>query len=172
MCIKEGDVIVDVGADEGLFSLDVAERASRIVLFENDPQWFAPLERTFAPWADKTLLVRKTVGDGDTRHSVRLATILRDIPGNGFFVKMDIEGAEVPVISASSDFLRWDKDIRLACCTYHNAGDAESLERLFREAGYLTEFSDGWMLPTSRHLSPPYFRRGVIRAWRNKPQAG
>ncbi len=164
VCIKEGDVIVDVGAAEGLFSLDVAERASRIVLFENDPQWFAPLERTFAPWADKTLLVRKTVGDGDTRHSVRLATILRDIPGNGFFVKMDIEGAEVPVISASSDFLRWNKDIRLACCTYHNAGDAKSLERLFCEAGYFTEFSDGWMLPTARRLSPPYFRRGVIRA--------
>lgn len=83
-------------------------------------------------------------------------------------VEMDIEGAEIPVVSASRDYLRWDKDIRFACCTYHNAGDAEALECLFREAGYFTEFSDGWMLPTARHLSPPYFRRGVIRAWRRE----
>lgn len=164
--VKEGDIIVDVGAAEGLFALDVVERVSRIVLFENDPQWFGPLEHTFAPWADKTFLVRKTVGDRDTRHSIRLASALHDLPGDRFFVKMDIEGAEVPVVSASRDFLSWDKDIRLACCTYHNAGDAEILERLFRETGYFTEFSDGWMLPTARRLSPPYFRKGVIRAWR------
>jgi hypothetical protein len=164
--VESGDVVVDIGAAEGLFSLNIAERASKIVLIENDSQWFAPLERTFEPFQDKTVIVKKAVGDRDSRHSIRLSTALRDVPDDRVFVKMDIEGAEVSVVDASRDLLGSPRDIRWACCTYHRANDADALEKIFRSEGYSTEFSDGWMLFLHHRLEPPFFRHGVIRAWR------
>ena len=165
--VKKGDVVVDVGAAEGLFSLDVAELASKIYLFENDPLWFPALERTFEPFASKTTIIRKTVGACDSRKSILLSTALQNDVGKRTFVKMDIEGGEVGVIEGSRDFLREGKgDIQLACCTYHRKDDATVLERIFREEGFETEFSDGYMLVFSRRLDYPYFRKGIIRAWR------
>lgn len=169
--VQDGDVVVDVGAAEGLFSLDVADKASKIYLFENDPAWLVPLKKTFAPYEEKTRIIAKTVSGQDTRHSIRLDTALKGETAMRVFVKMDIEGAEVPVIEASQDFLAMRRNLCLACCTYHRAGDADSLEKAFRNLGYATEFSAGWMLALSRQLSFPYFRKGVIRAWLGETQA-
>ena len=166
--VQAGDVVVDIGAAEGLFSLDVAERASKIYLFENDASWYAPLKKTFAPYREKTVLIPKTVADRDTRSSIRLANALKGEQGKRMFVKMDIEGAEISVLKASKDFLQNEKNLKLACCTYHRANDAEIMEKFFNELGYSTEFSDGFTLTLAYKLEYPYFRRGVLCAFREE----
>jgi hypothetical protein len=78
---------------------------------------------------------------------------------------MDIEGYELPVITSALDFLKGKENIKMAAAVYHRQHDAEEIKALFDSIGYTSEFSKGYML---FHLydmpTPPYFRRGIIRA--------
>ena len=165
-CVEEGDVVVDIGAAEGLFALDVVEKAKRMYLFECDPAWNDALAATFAPFASTVRIVNKRVGATDSRDGVRLDTFLKNETGERFFIKADIEGAEVAVVEASRKWLERES-VRLCCCAYHRQDDAERLERLLNGIRYRTEFSDGYMLFSRDPVQKrPYFRRGVIRAWK------
>jgi FkbM family methyltransferase len=70
-----GDVLLDIGAAEGIWALDGVEEASRVVLFEVDPEWIDALERTFAPWRDKVIIVNKFASDVDDYDSVTVDTV-------------------------------------------------------------------------------------------------
>jgi len=102
--VEAGDVVMDIGSAEGLFALDVVDTAKRVYLFECDPGWKEALAATFAPHAAKVRIVNKRVGAIDSRDGVRLDTFLEQEAGERFFIKADIEGAEVAVVDAS---LKW-----------------------------------------------------------------
>ena len=163
--VHDGDVVVDVGCAEALFSLDVIEQASKVYLIERDGIWKAPLRATFAPYKDKTVFVQKLVSDKDSRTTVSLPSLLKCEPSSPLFIKMDIEGYEPKVVRTLLPLLRERDGITLSCCTYHNNEDAATLEQLFLQVGYRYEFSKGYML-FARYDQPaaPYFRHGVIRA--------
>lgn len=165
-CVRPGDVVVDVGAAEGLFALEVVELASRIILFECDSIWRKPLEATFAPYASKVQIIHKKADTHDGRRSVRLNSfLLQGADDESFFIKMDIEGAEPQLVEDCRSFLVQASQVRLCACSYHRWGDAEQLERLLVDMGYDTDFSDGYMLFTrDLNQAPPFFRRGLIRA--------
>ena len=163
--VHDGDVVVDVGCAEALFSLDVIEQASKVYLIERDGIWKAPLCATFAPYKDKAVFVQKLVSDKDSRTTVSLPSLLKCEPSSPLFIKMDIEGYEPKVVRTLLPLLREREGITLSCCTYHNNEDAATLEQLFQQVGYRYEFSKGYML-FARYDQPaaPYFRHGVIRA--------
>ncbi len=170
--VRTGDVVVDIGAAEGLFALDVIDKAKRVYLFECDPVWRKPLQATFAPYAAKVSIINKAVGERDTRRVVRMATCLRDELNEPLFIKMDIEGAEVPVVEASRAWLSEATQLRLCCCTYHRLHDAERLKSLLDDMGYHTAFSEGFMLYSKDRIQQkPYFRHGLIRAHKIPAQA-
>ena len=162
--IEEGDVLVDVGCAEGLLSLDVIDRISKVYLIESDLRWMPALKATFAPYKDKVVLVPNLITDVDSESTITLSTLLKKEHDSSLFIKMDIEGYETQVIESSRDFFIKHPKAKFTCCTYHKANDAEILENLFKEYGYETEFSDGYMLFLSDCLTQPYFRKGVIRA--------
>ena len=163
--VHDGDVVVDVGCAEALFSLDVIEQASKVYLIERDGIWKAPLLATFAPYKDKAVFVQKLVSDKDSRTTVSLPSLLKCESSSPLFIKMDIEGYEPKVVRTLLPLLRERDGITLSCCTYHNNEDATILEQLFQQVGYRYEFSKGYML-FARYDQPaaPYFRHGVIRA--------
>lgn len=163
--VHDGDVVVDVGCAEALFSLDVIEQASKVYLIERDGIWKAPLLATFAPYKDKAVFVQKLVSDKDSRTTVSLPSLLKCELSSPLFIKMDIEGYEPKVVRTLLPLLRERDGITLSCCTYHNNEDAATLEQLFQQVGYRYEFSKGYMLFV-RYDQPaaPYFRHGVIRA--------
>ena len=163
--VHDGDVVVDVGCAEALFSLDVIEQASKVYLIERDGIWKAPLLATFAPYKDKVVFVQKLVSDKDGRATVSLPSLLKSETASPLFIKMDIEGYEPKVVRTLLPLLRERDGITLSCCTYHNNEDATILEQLFQQVGYRYEFSKGYML-FARYDQPaaPYFRHGVIRA--------
>jgi hypothetical protein len=99
--VKEGDVVVDAGAAEGLFALDVVEKASHVYVVEADPIWMEPLQATFEPFSQKTTIVNCIISDADTAHSMRLESMLNGVEYEGLFVKMDIEGSETVVVNSS-----------------------------------------------------------------------
>lgn len=163
--VLEGDVVLDVGCAEALFSLDVIDKVKKIYLFESDIVWISALKATFEPYKDKVQIINKLVSEKDTDSSITLATALKQEDSKNIFIKMDIEGYEVPVILESEIFLRSDRNIKLVCCTYHRQKDAIDLQNIFTKLNYQTEFSEGYMLFIYHDdLKPPYFRNGLIRA--------
>ena len=160
--MQEGDVLLDVGCAEALFSLENAEKARQIYLFECDRKWIKPLKQSFKPYKDKTVIVEKAVSDRTTSRTIRIADAVTN--EGPFFVKMDIEGAERLVLKASEGFLKGNK-VKLSCCVYHRQDDAEVIRALLEGYGYTTRFSKGYMLPTLNGTHYPYFRKGVIYAW-------
>ena len=174
--IADGDIMVDVGAAEGLVTLSVIEKISKAYLIECDRKWWAPLNATFAPWKDKCKIVPKLITDHEGKHSTKLDTLLSQESKKPLFIKMDIEGNEIKVINSSKEFLTKRSNIKMAVCTYHRQNDANIIGTLVDSMGFQREFSDGWMLykdgllsQTSHNMDPlvyPFFRHGIIRAWK------
>lgn len=167
--VNEGDVFVDLGAAEGLVALDVIDRVSKVYIIESNKRWLKALRATFEPYKEKCVIIHKLVTDHNGRKSITLEHLLKDETTCPVFVKMDIEGFEKRVLAASNDFLSKRNNIKLACCAYHFEGDAQTMVDLFEQSGYQYEFSNGWMLFSlydKSLLNPPFFRHGIIRAWK------
>lgn len=163
--VDEDDVLFDIGCAEALFALDVIEKVKKVYLFESNKCWNKPLKATFAPYKDKVVIVNKFVSDSDSRHTVRIDTVLKEEnKKDNIFLKMDIEGNEKLVINASRDLLAEERNIKIACCTYHCHNDADEIKTFLGSLGYKTDFSDGYILFTLDNLQYPFFRKGVLHA--------
>lgn len=163
--VEEGDVLLDVGCAEAVFTLDNIDKVSKAYLFECAPEWHKPLIQTFAPFSDKVVMVNKLVSDRTGRKSTTLLDAVgrERLDESRFFVKMDIEGSERLVIKGNADFFKAAR-VKLSCCVYHRQDDAQVIGAMLREMGYKTRFSDGYMLPVMNGIHYPYFRHGVIYA--------
>ena len=164
--VEDGDILVDVGCAEALLSLDVIEKVSKVYLIEAEKEWMPALNATFEKYENKVEIINKYVSDEDTETTISLKSILKKEYGKKFFIKMDIEGAEVSVLKGSKEFLSRSVDVKLVCCTYHREHDAETILSLFESMGFHTEFSDGFMLFLGDEIKYPYFRHGVLRGWK------
>jgi len=167
----EDDVFLDIGAAEGLISLEWVETVRAVILFEPDPIWREPLALTFAPWKEKVTILSKAASSFDQDGCQTVDSVLKHQNGP-FLLKLDVEGEEVEVLKGASETLL-KPDTRVVCCTYHREDDADNFLRFFSERGYRTEIPRGYLLPTVKAMqNPPYFRRGVIRAWKTNPNEG
>jgi hypothetical protein len=109
-------------------------------------------------------IINKLVSSRNSSKEIRLSDALADIDQDKtVFIKMDIEGFEREVISASEDFLKSHK-VKLSCCVYHRQDDAAVIKNMLEKMGFKTRFSDGYMLPWMNGIHFPYFRHGLIYA--------
>ena len=163
--IEEGDILVDAGSAEGLFTLDNIEHVSKAIIIECDKKWENPLKETFKPYMDKVSLVFKMLGEKDSEDTISLSTILQGTNPSPTFIKMDIEGAEANTIESSISFFKCsDRILKISCCTYHNNDDFARIFNVFKQLNCKTECSDGYMLIYDYAEKQPYFRHGLIRA--------
>jgi len=163
--VEEGDVVLDIGAAEGNFSLSVIEKASFIYLFEVEKEWINALNATFEPWKDKIEIVQKYVSDVDNQTCVKLDTFLGENKKINF-IKADVEGAEAQVINGASRIMANQKNIKVAICTYHRQADAKNLDELLKTKGFVNHFSDRYMIfhfGSTNVVEPPYLRKAVLR---------
>jgi hypothetical protein len=166
--VEDGDVLLDIGCAEALFTLEHIEKIKKAYLVESDPYWADALKTTFKPYADKVTIVKKFISDKDTEESITLETLLKNEKTDNVFIKMDIEGYEHLVIKSSIKFLAGKKNAKIACCTYHRHSDFNEISAVLKENGFSVEASDGYMIfPFGGELQPPYFRKGVLRAKSN-----
>lgn len=166
--VKQNDIVIDVGAAEGLFLLDVIDRVKKAYIFEPDPGWLTTLKATFEPYMHKVTIIEKYATNQNSATEATLDSCIDD-DADSIFIKMDVEGYEQQVLSGAQKLLTQKKDIRVACCTYHRHDDAQTFKNFFEEKGFQTEFSDGYMLfPYDDQIKPPYFRKGMIRAYKAK----
>lgn len=160
--VFENDVVVDIGAAEGNFSLEIVEKARALYIFETDDRWIEALEATFEPWKDKVFIINKFVSNVDDDHCVTLNTFFGTNPIH--FIKMDVEGAEMLILKSSKNILYTNKSLKLAVCTYHKQSHEKRICNVLNRWNYSTISPNGCMLFLLDKLSPPYFRKGLIRA--------
>lgn len=164
--VGENDVIADVGAAEGNFSLSVIERAGYAYLFETDKRWIRALEATFAPWSHKVRIVQKFVSGQTEGNRIALDDFFK-VDQRIDFIKADVEGAEEEVLRGARRLISDQKRLKIAVCTYHRQEDADALDALLSSLGFRNSFSDGYMLyyyGRSNVVREPYLRKAILRA--------
>ena len=162
--ISEGEIIADVGAAEGNFSLSIIENAGHIYLFEGDTDWEFPLKTTFAPWAYKITIVKKFVSDSLGKNYITLDDFFKDkTPPT--FIKMDTEGFELKILQGASRIINESNFLRIAVCAYHRQSDEKNItDWLVRHSMNVTPVPKKMIFLGAPDLSVPYFRRGILRA--------
>ncbi len=164
--VAQNDVVVDVGAAEGNFSLSVIEKAGYVYLFETDIKWIKALEATFEPWKNKVKIIQKYVSDKTSGKCIALDDFFDDKQPI-HFIKADVEGAEGQVLQGATRLIDRHKNLKIAVCTYHRQEDAAVLESQLKNLGFKTSFSDGYMLyyyGKTNVVREPYLRKAVLRA--------
>lgn len=165
--VQEGDVLLDVGAAEGFFTLSVIDKISYAYLIEADSEWEKALLATFKPYANKVKIISKFASDKDGKDEITIDSIIKDKRID--FIKMDIEGAEQKALKGAVNTLE-THSVKCSICTYHNDNDFDEINSFFDNMNYKCEASEGYILcggmweKDNRNID---FRRGVIRSWKH-----
>ena len=158
------DVLADIGAAEGNFSLSVIDKVKKIYLFEYDRKWAEALRATFAPWPDKTEIINKYVSDQNDRSHIRLDTFF-ETRSDINFLKIDVDGAESIVLDSCDKVFRSGNSFKVALCTYHKNNDEDEFTKLLQGHAFNITPSKGFMIHYyDKNMKAPYLRRGLIRA--------
>jgi 2-polyprenyl-3-methyl-5-hydroxy-6-metoxy-1,4-benzoquinol methylase len=164
--VSEGDVVVDIGVAEGNFALSVVEKVKKLYVFEVDEKWIEAIKATFATWKEKVIIVNKYVSDNDNNGCVTLDNFFANEKID--FIKIDVDGEEASLLAGAKTILTRQAPVKIAICTYHKQNDAEIFNKIMIDKEFHTEFSNGYMIFWyDTHYSkctPPYLRRGLIRA--------
>jgi hypothetical protein len=166
--IDAGDVVADIGAAEGNFSLMVADIAKEIIIVESDPIWMEALYKTFEPWKEKVRIINKEIGERNDDRTITLDQLQNTNKITA--IKMDIEGAEIKVLTQAQSFLR-ENPMKMAIAAYHRESDAKQIDNLLKMNRYETAFTKGFMLFVYDILKPPFFRKGLVKARKYSPRA-
>ncbi len=162
--VEENQIVVDIGAADGNFGLSIIEKVSKLYLFEPQKSWHKALQATFKPWEDKVEIVSKMVSNENSENSVSLDQYFSE-KTKPDFIKIDVEGFEKKVIMGSRKIFEDKRKIKLAICTYHKQDDFDNLSLFFKNEGFSTSSSRGFMI-FRKAIKKPYLRRGILRVWK------
>lgn len=158
-------IVADIGAAEGVFSLDIVEHVNKIYLFECDPEWRIPLKKTFSHWEDKIEIVEKYVGDRDAGDTITL---------DGFFsgksihyIKADIEGAEEKMLVGGKETF-CTKIEKALICTYHLPDAGSVIRKYLDRYGFRSEYNPGYVLFVYdlKNFRPPFVRHALLYGYK------
>jgi hypothetical protein len=162
--MPEGNIVADIGAAEGDFSLAIIEKVKRLYIFESDSELIEALEATFEPWREKVIIINKYASDRINKKNLTLDSYFneKELPN---FIKIDVEGEERNVLIGAKNILRDKALLKIVIASYHRYNDEIVLRDILNNAGYQTEYSKGYMLSLwDNIIKEPYLRRGLIRA--------
>ena len=160
--VEEGDIVVDAGAAEGIFALDVIDIAKKIYLIEADSSWVEALTKTFENDGDKVQIVYGFLGDVSEGNNVSLNSLFKDQEVN--YIKMDIEGYEKAALMGADDILKNNEKLKCAICAYHCREDERWIKDKLTEFGMITDVSKGYICPdwTIHGYLDAELRRGIV----------
>lgn len=169
--IKPGDLVIDAGANIGMFSALAAYKGARVIAFEPMPSNLSYLNQTAAlnpgvtpvpsalheqsgelhfSQSEVNNIGSFTGNKIATSQSIPVKCITLDayVKQNHIkkidFIKADIEGAERNLLNGARETLKTMKP-RLAICTYHYPEDPDLLKQIILEANPAYEIYQGKM---------------------------
>ncbi|MDR2467755.1 MAG: FkbM family methyltransferase [Spirochaetaceae bacterium] len=161
--VKNGDVIADIGAAEGIWALTYVEKAEKIFLFECEDEWINALKKTFEPWQEKVIIVNKYISNITQDKYITFDDFING--GKINFIKADIEGMELELLKGCVRTLIEATDLKLLLCAYHHQDDAEKLRSFLEAKQFSVENTKRYMLFIGdKEFDIPYIRRGLLRA--------
>ena len=164
--LKPHDIIADIGAAEGNFSLSNIEKVKKVYLFEYDQGWLEALRATFEPWKDKVVIIDKFVSNVDSDTTISMNSFYSQHPKITFF-KVDIEGSEARFLEGFDQILNKDISMKMALCTYHKQNDEKEFTQILDQYGFKVAASNRYMIFIyDKNIEAPYLRRGLLRATR------
>lgn len=159
---KQYRCILDIGAAEGNFSLDLVDQAEEIYIFEADEGWMEALRCTFKNYKEKVHLIRSFVSDVDSEKCRTLDHLLDD-KSDIDLVKMDVEGEEISVLKGGKQLFLKNNPIYLVC-VYHYGKQEKDIREYFK--GYNIKNRNGYMVFIwQEKLDKPLLRRGVLEIY-------
>lgn len=165
--IKEGDIVIDAGAAEGNFALEIIEKASKIYLIETDEEWIEALQVTFKDYQDKIIIIKKYLTSINAGKYATLDSLITE-PVN--FVKMDIEGNERDALEGAKRLFECSDDLKCAICVYHQDFDEILVKDIMETYGMDCSTTPGYMwFPFGERQKYTSTRlcRGIVRGVKN-----
>ena len=148
--VVTGDVVVDCGAGEGLFTFRVAGRAERVFAVEPLPMWVACLHQTFQKWDNVEILPYALSNQNGTDRiqpagllsklndqgvvEVQVKTIDDLFGGRGVrvtYIKADLEGHDLRMLQGAKHTILRHSPL-IAVTTYHEPAHADLMMRFLR----------------------------------------
>lgn len=144
--VNAHDVVLDVGAAEGLFALSVAEKCKKIILIEPNDIFHEGLLFTFKPYRDKVTIHNVAVGDQDGEIVFNNASLSSSVHQDGrgtakrickidtllpaseaiTYFKADIEGFELNMLKGAAHTIARHKP-KLVLTTYHRENNVDEI---------------------------------------------
>lgn len=155
----------DVGASEGLITLNHVDLIRHAYLFECDVLWIEALSETFKPYKDKITIVEKYVSDktDELNNTISLDYFVLKNKCEIDLIKFDIEGYEERALTGCVNILSQKKDLDIAICVYHKASSEVEISETLLNTGFDCKINPGYMyFPLDETL--PYLRHGVLKA--------
>lgn len=163
----QGEVAVLCGASDGIYALQIINRFKKIYLFEANPLWIRPIQKTLSNYLDKIEIVPFYVSDEDGVTSVTLDSFFNNRNETISYIQADIENAELKMLRGANQLLERSERLTLALCCYHTANQESDLTSFLQEKHYNIQPSNGYLLMWMDFpLKAPYLRRGVLYATR------
>ncbi len=164
--LNSQDVVIDGGAAEGFFSLQIIDKVKKIYLIEGDERWLEALKYTFQPYSHKVVIVPKWLGSKNDENMISIDQINKEEKVT--LVKLDIEGAESDAVQGGEKTFSSAQKMQVIACTYHTTEDAEKFLEYFNSKGFHTELSKGYLFVGGLDIVKPELRKGVLTARKNQ----
>lgn len=157
--------VLDLGAAEGNFTLDIIERCENAYIFECDPGWIEALKATFKPWKDKVRIVTAFVSNTSNNGMTTLDDYFKESYEGIDLIKIDVEGEELPVLQGANHVLEKNWQVRLLVCAYHYHNEENEIRSYLK--GWNIKHRNGYIVMIDdKRQKEPYLRRGILEAYR------
>lgn len=157
--INENTNIIDIGAETGSFGFTNLDKVKSVRFFESESEWINTLDKTKI---QNKLSDRVTIHQEYVNSHSKINELYEINDTDNFYIKIDVEGAEMEVLSGLQELFERDNDIYISCCAYHKDTHENEIIQFLISKGFKIELS-GYLIPFW-DLRYPYFRRGMIYA--------
>jgi FkbM family methyltransferase len=158
--IEDGEILLEIGAAEGLFPLTVIEKCEHLYLVEPSQTFYNCLKKTYANFRDKTTIINSAIGnfngiisfddnsfDGavtenadEKSQEIQINKIDNLFKNNEkiSYLKADIEGFEQEMLRGAEQTIKKNRP-KIAITTYHAQNDPKEIISIIK--GYVPEYN-------------------------------
>lgn len=161
--VNKNDILLDIGAAEGYFTLKNIDIIKHAYLFECDQKWIKVLEKTFENYKDKITIISSKISDINNSKYQTIDSICSKYGINKVdFIKMDIEGYEENAIKGMKNTIN-NNNIKIATCCYHTVNQEYRIRKLLSN-DFEIRTNDSYMIYYYDYdISKDFLRHGVLK---------